>query len=110
MSNQIDYDAVREAMGRAGRAMSAAVAASGLSKKAPASRSKRPARAFYTYDAEAGATYVALHGLVLPGDVTRTVEVPATVNLDLDEGGQVIGIEILAAWPEASAVPKGEKP
>ena len=65
---------------------------------------RRPAS--YTYDPQAGATYVYLDDPTSPGGVARTVEVDATVNLDLDADGRVIGIEILAAWPGASAAPE----
>lgn len=60
--------------------------------------------ASYTYDPQAGATYVYLDGPIPPGGVARTAQVDAMVNLDLDADGRVIGIEILAAWPEAPAV------
>jgi len=54
----------------------------------------------WTYDAEAEAAYMYLRGPIPPGGVARTVTVDdALVNLDLDESGRVIGIEILAAWP-----------
>lgn len=62
--------------------------------------------ASYTYDPQAGATYVYLDDPIPPGGVARTIEVDATVNLDLDADGRVIGIEILAAWPGASAAPE----
>lgn len=65
---------------------------------------RRPAS--YTYDPQAGATYVYLDDPTSPGGVARTVEVDATVNLDLDADGRVIGIEILGAWPGASAAPE----
>ncbi|MEU8252124.1 DUF2283 domain-containing protein [Nonomuraea sp. NPDC048916] len=55
----------------------------------------------WTYDTEAEAAYVYLRGPIAPGGVARTVSVDSPmVNLDLDESGRVIGIEILAAWPE----------
>ncbi|MFE3455391.1 DUF2283 domain-containing protein [Nonomuraea sp. NPDC059194] len=54
----------------------------------------------WTYDPEAEAAYVYLRGPIPPGGVARTVSVDSPlVNLDLDESGRVIGIEILAAWP-----------
>ncbi|GGS88550.1 hypothetical protein GCM10010156_53790 [Planobispora rosea] len=53
----------------------------------------------WTYDPEAEAAYVYLHGPIPPGGVAETVTVDAMVNLDRDENGRVIGIEILAAWP-----------
>ncbi|WP_327087791.1 DUF2283 domain-containing protein [Nonomuraea sp. NBC_01738] len=54
----------------------------------------------WTYDAEAEAAYVYLRGPIAPGGVAETVTVDdAMVNLDLDEDGRVIGIEILAPWP-----------
>lgn len=46
-----------------------------------------------------------LHGPTSPGGVARTIEVDATVNLDLDASGRVIGIEIIGSWPEASTAP-----
>lgn len=61
--------------------------------------------ASYTYDPQAEAMYVYLHGPTSPGGVARTIEVDATVNLDLDAGGRVIGIEIIGSWPEASTAP-----
>jgi uncharacterized protein YuzE len=54
----------------------------------------------WTYDPEAGAAYVYLHGPIEAGGVVRTTTLDATVNLDHDEDGRVIGIEIIAAWPE----------
>ncbi|MEV8639490.1 DUF2283 domain-containing protein [Streptosporangium sp. NPDC051023] len=67
---------------------------------------RRPAS--YTYDSEVGATYVYLNGPIPPGGVASTVEVDAMVNLDLDGDGRVIGIEIIAAWPEAPTSPEEE--
>ncbi|MFF4417067.1 DUF2283 domain-containing protein [Streptosporangium sp. NPDC001559] len=55
----------------------------------------------WTYDPDASATYVYLHGPIPDGGVARCVPVDAMVNLDLDADGRVIGIEILAAWPQA---------
>ncbi|WP_449060816.1 DUF2283 domain-containing protein [Planomonospora algeriensis] len=57
----------------------------------------------WTYDPEAEAAYVYLHGPIPPGGVAETVTVDAMVNLDLDDSGKVIGIEIIAAWPDAEA-------
>ncbi|WP_431902923.1 DUF2283 domain-containing protein [Nonomuraea sp. bgisy101] len=58
----------------------------------------------WTYDPEAEAAYIYLRGPIAPGGVARTVPVDhAMVNLDLDEDGQVIGIEIVAAWPAKEA-------
>jgi uncharacterized protein YuzE len=54
----------------------------------------------WTYDPEAEAAYIYLWGPIAPGGVARMVPVESPmVNLDLDESGRVIGIEILAAWP-----------
>ncbi|MEU7898404.1 DUF2283 domain-containing protein [Nonomuraea sp. NPDC049152] len=54
----------------------------------------------WTYDPEAEAAYIYLRGPIAPGGVAETVAVDhAMVNLDLDESGRVIGIEIIAAWP-----------
>ncbi|MEU4542329.1 DUF2283 domain-containing protein [Nonomuraea dietziae] len=54
----------------------------------------------WTYDPEAEAAYIHLRGPIAPGGVARMVTVDSPmVNLDLDENGRVIGIEILAAWP-----------
>ncbi|MFG1824780.1 DUF2283 domain-containing protein [Microbispora bryophytorum] len=48
----------------------------------------------WTYDPEAGAAYVPLHGPIPPGGVAEMVTVDRPmVNLDLDENGRVIGIE-----------------
>ncbi|GAA4962103.1 uncharacterized protein YuzE [Nonomuraea thailandensis] len=55
----------------------------------------------WTYDPEAGAAYVYLRGPVPAGGAARTVPVDALVNLDYDPEGRVIGIEIIAKWPEA---------
>lgn len=65
--------------------------------------------ASYTYDPQAGATYVYLDGPTLPGGVARTVEADAMVNLDYGPDGRIIGIEILGAWPEAPAAFKEER-
>ncbi|GAA2690232.1 DUF2283 domain-containing protein [Nonomuraea recticatena] len=55
----------------------------------------------WTYDPEAEAAYIYLRGPIAPGGVARTVTVDSPMaNLGLDESGRVIGIEILAAWPE----------
>ncbi|MBG0827652.1 DUF2283 domain-containing protein [Planomonospora sp. ID67723] len=55
----------------------------------------------WTYDPEAEAAYVYLRGPIAPGGVAETIEVDdAMVNLDLDENGRVVGIEVIAAWPE----------
>lgn len=61
----------------------------------------------WTHAPEPGAAYTYLHDPTLPGGVARTVAVDSSiVNLDLDADGR--GIEILAAWPQASAVPEGD--
>ncbi|GAA3103977.1 hypothetical protein GCM10017600_68870 [Streptosporangium carneum] len=57
----------------------------------------------WTYDPDAGATYFYLHGPIPDGGVARMVPVDAMVNLDLDADGRVIGIEILATWPQTPA-------
>ncbi|GHE33358.1 hypothetical protein GCM10017673_40370 [Streptosporangium violaceochromogenes] len=54
---------------------------------------RRPAS--YTYDPEAGATYVYLNGPIPPGGVARTVPLEALVNLDYGPDGRIIGIEII---------------
>lgn len=69
---------------------------------------RRPAS--YTYDPQAGATYVYLDDPTSPGGVARTAQVDATVNLDLDADGRVIGIEIIGAWPEAPTASEEERP
>ncbi|MGI5161361.1 DUF2283 domain-containing protein [Microbispora sp. CA-102843] len=62
----------------------------------------------WTYDPEAGAAYVYLHGPIPPGGVAEMVTVDRPmVNLDLDENGRVIGIEILATWPGARGNKEG---
>jgi uncharacterized protein YuzE len=54
----------------------------------------------WTYDPKAEAAYVYLRGPIPSGGVAKMVTVDnPMVNLDLDENGKVIGIEILAAWP-----------
>lgn len=68
---------------------------------------RRPAS--YTYDAQAGATYVYLDDPIPLGGVARTAQVDAMVNLDLDADGRVIGIEVLAAWPQPAATPKEDR-
>ncbi|MER7503538.1 DUF2283 domain-containing protein [Nonomuraea pusilla] len=63
----------------------------------------------WTYDAEAGAAYVYLRGPIVDGGVAETVEVEgAMVNLDLDEDGRVIGIEIIGRWPDVCEAGSGE--
>ncbi|WP_433370511.1 DUF2283 domain-containing protein [Streptosporangium sp. CA-115845] len=53
----------------------------------------------WTYDPGVGAAYVYLRGPIAPGGVARTVTMDgAMVNMDLDEDGREIGIEILGAW------------
>ncbi|WP_157253181.1 DUF2283 domain-containing protein [Nonomuraea typhae] len=56
----------------------------------------------WTYDPEAGATYVYLYRPIPEGRVAVTTEIEAMVNLDFDADGYVIGIEIIARWPDAS--------
>lgn len=58
----------------------------------------------YTHDVEVGATYVYLKHPIPDGGVARTVELKSMVNLDLDEDGRVIGIEIIGAWPEEAGL------
>lgn len=54
----------------------------------------------WTYDREVGAAYVTLYGPIPDGGVAVTTELDAAVNLDYDADGRVIGIEIVAEWPE----------
>jgi uncharacterized protein YuzE len=60
----------------------------------------------WTYDPEAKAAYVYLRGPIPDGGVARTVTAEgAMVNFDLDEEGRVVGVEIIAEWPDAKAEP-----
>ncbi|MEU4224313.1 DUF2283 domain-containing protein [Nonomuraea sp. NPDC026600] len=67
----------------------------------PADESKS---ARYTYDPEAGATYVYLRHPIPEGGVAKTAEVDAMVNVDYDADGEVIGIEIIGKWPDPSTL------
>lgn len=62
----------------------------------------------WTYDPEVGVAYVTLHGPIPEGGVAVTSEVDAAVTLDYDADGRVIGIEIVAEWPERA--PEGTTP
>ncbi|MDQ1353920.1 MAG: hypothetical protein QG657_4229 [Acidobacteriota bacterium] len=55
-----------------------------------------------TYDKQANAAYVYLASQILPGSIIDTytcnpVEVGGEINLDFDNQGRLIGIEILNA-------------
>lgn len=52
----------------------------------------------WTFDPQAGAMYVYLRGPVPPGGVDGTLPVDATVNIDLDKDGRMIGVEIITQW------------
>jgi len=48
------------------------------------------------HDPEAGASYATLApGGIPPGGVARTVEVSDSINVDLDEDGTVLGVEVI---------------
>lgn len=54
------------------------------------------------YDTEADAAYIYLVNKIEPGEVAKTIPVPPpgdpwTVNLDVDEQGRLLGLEVLAA-------------
>ncbi len=53
------------------------------------------------YDPDANAAYIYLVEEILRGEVERTISVDPRegmmVNLDLDSGGRIIGIEVLDA-------------
>jgi len=60
-----------------------------------------------TYDAGAGAVYVEL----AEGEHGRTVAVDEGTNVDLDSGGRLLGIEVLAPgtpWPLAEIMRRWE--
>jgi uncharacterized protein YuzE len=51
-----------------------------------------------TYDPDADAAYVSLQpGTVIQPSVATTVTVNASINLDFDSEGHLIGVEVLAA-------------
>lgn len=55
-----------------------------------------------TYDKEAEAVYIQLADEIKPGGVKKTypcnpIEVKGMVNLDFDEEGRLVGIEVLGA-------------
>ncbi len=54
--------------------------------------------ATFAYDPAMGAAYVAL-APAPAGGVAQTIEVLAMVNADLDEGGRLLGVEIVGALP-----------
>jgi uncharacterized protein YuzE len=56
----------------------------------------------WTYDPEAGAAYVYLNGPIGKGEAALTHELDAAVNLDYDADGRVVGVEIIAKWPEGT--------
>lgn len=54
------------------------------------------------YDAEADAAYIYLVNKIEPGEVAKTIPVPSLgdpwiVNVDVDEQGRLLGLEVLAA-------------
>lgn len=49
-----------------------------------------------TYDQEADAAYIYF-GPIAPGQVAETFELTDALNLDVDEDGTVLGLEILDA-------------
>lgn len=51
----------------------------------------------FTYDPEADAAYLKLNDSAIPADRTVVLELPAgDLNVDLDAGGRVLGLEFLA--------------
>lgn len=57
----------------------------------------------WTYDPEAGAAYFYLYGAEAARSADM-VELKAMVNLDYGEDGRPIGLEVIADWPEVSAL------
>ncbi|MEV0382372.1 DUF2283 domain-containing protein [Nonomuraea sp. NPDC050643] len=58
----------------------------------------------WTFDPKANAMYVTLRGPIPRGGVDATLPVDATVNIDLDKDGRMIGVEIVTRWwPEEEA-------
>jgi len=49
-----------------------------------------------TYDKEADAAYIYFKEII-PGEVKNTISLNESVNIDLDEEGRTLGIEILDA-------------
>ena len=49
-----------------------------------------------TFDKEADAAYIYLKD-ILPGEVSQTISLNDSVNIDLDKDGKTLGIEILDA-------------
>lgn len=77
----------------------------GLPQQAAQPDVLKPRAGEWTYDREAHALYVRL----VPdaeGRVASTAEMRAIVQVDLDEHGRVLGIEVINPWPEASAAPE----
>ncbi|MBG0828532.1 DUF2283 domain-containing protein [Planomonospora sp. ID67723] len=67
-----------------------------------------PRTATYTHDPEAGAWYFNLTKDW--GPVAKTLEgADPVVNVDLDEHGNIIGIEVVVTLPEPSPVPPKEE-
>lgn len=59
----------------------------------------------WTYDPKAGAAYVELCGPIPAGGVVKTARVEdALIHFDYDADGRVVGIEIIAEWPDASTL------
>lgn len=56
----------------------------------------------WTYDPECGIAYIYLRGPVDRAGVALTTEVDAALNLDYDHEGRVVGIEIMATWPDGA--------
>ena len=61
-----------------------------------------------TYDPSADAAYIYLADSIRPGGVKKTymcdrLEVGTMVNLDIDEEGRIVGVEVLSA---SSHLPK----
>ena len=55
-----------------------------------------------SYDSAANAAYIQLVDEIPAGGVTRTVcidprEIPGMVNIDLDDEGRIVGLEVLDA-------------
>jgi len=55
-----------------------------------------------TFDKEADAAYIYFK-VISPGEVSKTISLNESINVDLDREGRAIGIEILNASKNISA-------
>lgn len=49
-----------------------------------------------TYSGRARCVYIYLVGHIPPGGVSRTIKASDDINLDLDQHGRLVGIELLS--------------